>query len=537
MSEENRKPPLLFETYITTNYHQKEILPDVLAEASINQNSSTVTDLILHSQQVVNFLQKNKIHGNPFYIDAGAFEHLFSVFASYYRKPSLKKEEVHQKLELVKIEQSIHCITDISAPQDISFYSDLIVECCEEESLCEIIMLLYRKVHAEKHTKWLQFLSPFMRYLADIKFEFSRILELDVSNASALLMATLNQLKKVETSFGIEDEDFGDLALLRTKILGLKQNFTKMNKNDEHYFDCLGLWTFAVHLLNLIKDKNYTFLRVCVSTSFYFDHMKKVLGENNNFTQQQQGKSLTENYEVLLLKLIAKGSSKTLFETLNCVLTLFCAKKMDDKIHVQRATNAFFVLPFNKVCVNKEFLQKLPGSSFGSFASLFEHLLWGLLETANQLFKNLPMTLFENKLPKDLVVLRLLEIGELLNEKIAPIIVDKYYSTLKTFSKNNDLTIMSSFPKDYLQNILGAAHNPNVTSIQLKYIVASLKELPNNDKTQLQILLKGVFESFLKKVQQQEGHHQICQLKEIGVFLMGVLTVKILDLTISGANF
>ena len=441
----------------------------------------------------------------------------------------------NQKLELVKTEQSIHWITGLTSPQDISCYLELIEECCEEERLCELIMLLYRKLHVktnEGHKKLIHFLTPFIEYGS----EYHKIMELTTSNiVTMLVMRTVDKLNKLGiANFDVGDEYLGDLSLLSKRLSDLKQKITEIDfmQKTEQYFYCLGLWSFTVHLLNFAQQKSYAFLRICVSTSFYFDYLRKT-GEKILTSTSLQDEA--KHYENLLPRLVRKATEKStesirvsVFEAMNCVLSILCEKKIRN-VEGAEDIQKLLVVPFGEVSTNKEFLLAVPGSSFGSFASLFEQLLWHLLEITNQLLDGFVSTFRENKL-HDLMILRILDVQ--LENNTAPIIAEKYYSTVEKLRKYNDsinknmLIGCNFFKTCALKDVLAHNYNEN-TIIQLRYIIEALKDLPNKDKSQLQILLKSTFEISLLKMQ---GGTEIDKLKEIGIFLMRLLTVRDLGL-------
>ena len=178
-------------------------------------------------------------------------------------------------LKFLKIEQTIHLITNITATQDISSYLLIIEEVCQDDRISEVIMLLQRKQsdwhtgYSESYRHVVQFLLPCLKFVTKMKLNFKDILSMTKKDIEEVCIEHLKQLtdilpqKEIGVDFGVGShaKDFS-LTLKELKKVKAALVQSAGTKDDEFYYT-LGLLSFSFHLLNHLAIQDYTFFKIC----------------------------------------------------------------------------------------------------------------------------------------------------------------------------------------------------------------------------------------------------------------------------------
>ena len=234
--------------------------------------------LLDHTQDVINLLEGNKQHEDVYQLQAPVFESLFTQFAECYANQSLNEHDQYIRFNLVKIEQTIHLITDISATQDISTHLKLIEEICEDERICEMILLLYRKYstwydgYSELYVSWMHFLLPYMEFLVTMNCECSKMLSMKKEHIEDMVKVTLEKIQKIlaeeNIRSNIKAEDIYDAKKTLAKIIELKKEYVKISTTrDDQFYYGLGLISFAFHLVSLSTENSYILINISLLSS------------------------------------------------------------------------------------------------------------------------------------------------------------------------------------------------------------------------------------------------------------------------------
>lgn len=223
-------------------------------------------------------MEKNKLYDNVYTLQGPAFEPLLQQFNAYYKKMMVAKKIKTSGLELLRVEQSIHFLTNLSETQNISIYLYLLPEIYDDENIHELILLLSRKYDswddqfADQYFKWIYFLAPYSEYLNTIGFDYRKILTLKNTKPDDIVIKHFRSLKermhKRNIDLDLREEDFGNPKQIQAKLVNLKEVFkgSKINKDNDFYYE-LGLTSFLVHILNAVTNGDYTFFKICIHTS------------------------------------------------------------------------------------------------------------------------------------------------------------------------------------------------------------------------------------------------------------------------------
>jgi len=229
--------------------------------------------LLKHQTSVLDVLEENQLNSNLYTFKGPEFAFLFQKSEVYYEKAADMTER-SQVIQLIRAEYLIHSIAGFSAAQDISVYiKSLLQEMHDKPEIYELIRLLvykkseeFFKPFARTYSKFLVFISPFLRYLRTINLDFLKILRLhenDTLNIAKQHLIELKNLLGLENNHVINSDCQSFLEeLAKLKII--------MNQDDsELYYEKLGLWSFIYHLTS---RRDNTFLHICLAAS---SHLSK----------------------------------------------------------------------------------------------------------------------------------------------------------------------------------------------------------------------------------------------------------------------
>ena len=229
---------------------------------------------------MLSLLESNEIHNNAYKVQTPAFEVLFQKFRAFYQDESAKKTNKDISFELVKIEQAIHLITDISATQDVSAYLDLVSKIDSDYRLSEIIILLHKKHsswqsgYSEGYLHWMEFLSPYIHFLMSIKENYHKIVSLNSKEAENIAREYLVKLRDLAVKGKNEWDDHiannGSTKQLLKALSDFKNSFIKESLQKDHQFYYgLGLLSLITLLLKYSISKDYILLKTCLAASLY----------------------------------------------------------------------------------------------------------------------------------------------------------------------------------------------------------------------------------------------------------------------------
>ena len=164
--------------------------------------------------------------------------------------------------------------------QKILPHLSLIQDFYEDSRICGIISLLYKKHSAwqdgysREYVDWIQFLLPYLHFLASIKLDFQKVLNLnkdDVKNIAKIYLSKLNDvLEARNTNLKFEINDETDISLLLEQMLKLKPRITDVQKiRDGRFYYEIGLLSFLIHLLQSDSSEKFTFMKICLLSSLY----------------------------------------------------------------------------------------------------------------------------------------------------------------------------------------------------------------------------------------------------------------------------
>ena len=258
---------------------------DELSFWTIRSHFQDPAKLESYFKNMLKTIELNSISKNPLQINTSTFKLLSKEFGKIYQNLSPKIQLLKEdKVQLIKIEQTIHTITEIKITQDISPYLSLLEETCDKKTILELITLLYYKYSrfggaecSQIYLKWIYFLSPFLEYLEKIKFNFMEIMLLDSSQIQEICKEYLEKLQKllekrgIQWSFILKEEDQNDFKLIINDITNLKEKLIAeiiTEKDTEFYYE-LGLCSFLIHLLNYDLKENQNFLNICFLVTSY----------------------------------------------------------------------------------------------------------------------------------------------------------------------------------------------------------------------------------------------------------------------------
>ena len=190
------------------------------------------------------------------------------------------KNAIDWKFELIKVEQAIHLITNLSTTQNVSAYLALAEEVCHEGRLCELLILLHMKhapsinTNSESYTKWLYFLVPYVEHLARIQFNCQEIMNMNATSYVTILKDNIeklrNRLKRRNINITLPEAGFEDLEGVARVIFQLRDAvMDSSSTRDEQFYYDLGYWSFLTQLISSFFEENSNFFNICVGSSLY----------------------------------------------------------------------------------------------------------------------------------------------------------------------------------------------------------------------------------------------------------------------------
>ena len=206
-------------------------------------------------------------------VQASWFEPLFQAFCSYYRKThnTDDDESSEYKLRFLKVEQTIHLITGITATQDISAYLQLLEETCHTETIYEVIKLLMSRkkeyIQAENdHTYacFIHFLLPYVELISEMGLSFKKITK---SSQPDIISSFYKFSKKLDSMLqrkGLPSQIKDTKSALKG-LKNLKKAYLgRQNSKDGEFYETLGLIALLIQLLNAYSTKDTTLMKICL---------------------------------------------------------------------------------------------------------------------------------------------------------------------------------------------------------------------------------------------------------------------------------